>query len=74
MATTELAVQGLHLFKSLVKDGCTWQGDVLSRKWSECLYYTAEQWDAVNRTLLPYEAGVHYKLEGDHTGGAVWIY
>lgn len=31
----------LHLFKSLIKDGCEWHGDVLSKKWSECLLIPA---------------------------------
>lgn len=74
MATSDLVVQGLHLFKSLIKDGCRWDGDVCSQMWSECLYYTGEQYEAVARALYPYEAGVHFKLEGDETGGCVWIY
>ena len=73
MSTSERTVQGLQLFKSLVKDGCTRQGDVFSRKWSECLYYTEEQWPQVENTLKAYMEGIEYRLEGDHTGGAVWI-
>lgn len=74
MATPELVVQGLHIFKSLIKDGCRWDGDVCSNKWSECLYFTGEQYAAVARTLYAYESGVHFKLEGDESGGCVWIY
>lgn len=74
LATSELTVQGLHLFKSLIKDGCEWQGDVCSSKWSECLYYTADKWPAVSRTLIAYEVGVHFQVEGDEAGGCVWVY
>ena len=65
--TTEL--DGLHLFKSLIKDGCEWQGDVFSRKWSECLYVREGSEDAVERTLAAYQEGVDYRREGV----AIWI-
>lgn len=65
----DLRTTGLELFRSLIKDGCQWHGDVLSRKWSECLYYDEKIEAQVMQTLYPYEVGVHYKLED----GAVWI-
>ena len=64
---------GMHLFISLVKDGCEWQGDVMSNKWSECLFfdpsdtYIAER---VKRTLSAYTNGDDYRWEGDN---AIWI-
>lgn len=67
---SKLTVDGLHLFKSLIKDGCTWHGDVCSNKWSECLYFEDKNKEAVEQTLYAYESGVHFKLED----GCVWIY
>jgi hypothetical protein len=59
-------LNGLHLFKSLVKDKCEWQGDVFSRKWSECLFLLEEtRREDVKRTLASYSEGVDYKLEGN---------
>lgn len=63
-------LEGLHLFKALIKDGCVWRGDVLSSKWSECLYFDDSIRDAVMETLWASDEGVDYKLED----GAVWIY
>lgn len=57
------------LFKSLVKDGCVWHGDILSHKWGECLYFSPEVKDRVMQTLSMFTEGVDYKLED----GAVWF-
>lgn len=59
----------LELFRSLIKDGCKWHGDVMSRKWAECLYFDESASDNVARTLESYTEGVDYRLET----GAVWI-
>ena len=72
-------ITGLELFVSLIKDGCQWQGDVMSKKWGECLYMVSEHSrQAVNRTLDLYEEGVDFRVEGnrdDDSKGtlAVWI-
>jgi len=63
-------IQSLELFKSLIKDGCTWHGDVMSKKWSECLYYSEHHADAVKRTLEQYKEGEDYRREGEY---AIWI-
>lgn len=63
-------IDSLFLFKALIKDGCTWQGDVSHRKWSENLFFTAENKDRVMETLSTYDMGNDYKLEGDYS---VWI-
>ena len=74
MAKAEIdqrAINGLHLFKSLIKDGCEWDGDILSTKWSECL--TAPNDDVlakVKQTLEGYEDGLDYLLKDN----AVYIY
>ena len=62
-------IKGLELFRSLVKDGCTWEGDVLSKKWSECLEFEEGDEDRVKQTLSAYEEGVDYKMDGY----SVWI-
>ena len=73
---------GMYLFISLVKDGCEWQGDVMSNKWSECLFVpqmTDSQLnqysdptilDRVERTLSAYTEGDDFRREGDN---AIWI-
>ena len=65
-------VTGLELFKSLIKDGCEWHGDVVSRKWSECLYVSSSNetiQKRVRTTLERYAEGVDYKRDGD----SIWI-
>lgn len=64
-----MGTTGLELFRSLIKDGCKWHGDVCSRTWSECLYFNDDNDPEVLQTLYSYEEGTDYKLEE----GAVWI-
>jgi hypothetical protein len=69
----ERTLNGMHLFISLTKDGCEWQGDVFSDKWSECLFILDGDTyvlDRVKRTLAAYEESVDYRWEGDN---AIWI-
>lgn len=61
-------LDGLYLFKSLIKDGCEWHGDVVG-PWSECLYYPEGLKHQVDATLAAYQEGVNYKREP----GCVWI-
>lgn len=62
--------EGLYLFKALIKDGCKWHGDVMSREWSECLYIEDEKTaERVEFTLSMY-VGFIYKRDGM----AIWIY
>jgi hypothetical protein len=70
--TTRRELDGLHLFKSLIKDGCKWEGDVMSNSWSECLIVPDDEFveQRVQDTLEAYEEGVDYQLDGN----AVWIY
>ncbi len=66
--------QSLELFKRLVKDGCTWQGDIMSRKWSEELFYSDPHTrNSMDTTLAGYVEGEDYKLEGDAGCGSIWI-
>jgi len=75
--------QGLFLFKELVKMGCEWQGDVFSKKWSECLILTGDGYSLnrvvdVREYLAYYREGIDYKIEGDFdsvpfNGVAIWI-
>ncbi len=72
---------GLYLFKSLIKDGCEWQGDVLNKKWSECVFipmnYSTQHGErpdptityAVEKTLKAYDEGIDYIRKGN----AIWI-
>ena len=62
-------LNGHELFRSLIKDGCVWQGDVLSQKWSECLYFDEGNRDQVLTTLMHYREGVDFRV----VGFGVWI-
>lgn len=66
---TERELNGFFLFKSLVKDGCVWSGDVCSREWSERLRIPAGLEEQVEMTLGVYADGVEYRREGEY----VWI-
>ena len=70
MNLPENYVDGLYLFKALIKDGCKWQGDVQSKQWAECLYIPEGLEHQVVETLSPYEEGRDYKREGTR---AIWI-
>lgn len=61
----------LFLFKSLIKDGCEWQGDVFSKKWTECLFVPENTRieDKIQASLSAYEEGIDWKREGN----AIWI-
>lgn len=59
-------VAGLQLFKRLIKDGCRWRGDIVSKKWSEVVFVPPlKEHPAVHEhilvTLAAYEEGVHYE-------------
>lgn len=69
---SQTTINGLQLFKSLIKDGCEWHGDVLSRKWSEQLFIPKDGVEeAARRTLESYTEGSDYKW--DESGQAIWI-
>lgn len=65
------SIQGLELFRDLIKCGASWHGDVLSRKWSECLYFTEDIKEHVQETLARFPAHL-YHVDAD--GHSVWIY
>ena len=58
-----------YLFKNLIKDGCTWQGDIISPKWREHLYMPAGVENFARASLEQYVENVDYKIEGNF----VWI-
>ncbi len=63
---------GMYLFISLIKDGCEWQGDVFSKKWSECLFFDSTDgyvMERVERTLSAYTEGDDYRI----IDNAIWI-
>ena len=62
-------LNGLYLFRSLIKDGCEWHGDIISNKWSECLFYSANIEYSVKQTLAAYTENEDYRLEN----GAIYI-
>lgn len=62
-------LEGLYLFKSLIKDGCEWHGDICSKHWSECLFIPQGLMHQVELTLSAYSQEV-YKKEDN----SVWIY
>jgi hypothetical protein len=58
--------QGLYLFKELIKLRCEWQGDIMSKRWSECLFITDDRdIPAVEEYLALYREGVDYKRDGN---------
>jgi hypothetical protein len=69
MSTPYDPVHGLYIFRSLIKDGCAWRGDVSSHKYIDCLYFEDNQRHQVMLTLNCYSEGLDYKLEGN----SVWI-
>lgn len=77
MATVNTAVYqeqrmiGLILFKSLIKDGCKWEGDTTSFKWSEYLNPIDADPEHVTATLKCYKEGIEYKI--DPKTGLIWI-
>ena len=60
----------LQLFKRLIKDGAQWRGDVIDKKWGECLYVPHDKQDAVRRTLTGYFESIEYTWD---KYGALWI-
>ena len=69
----ERAINGLLLFKSLIKDGCVWDGDTMSTKWSECLDVPTDIVEMRARETLAlgqYVEGTDYKWQGNHS---IWI-
>lgn len=60
-------LNGLYLFKALIKSGCEWHGDVISKKWSEALFIP--EGVNVERDLEPYTEGVEYMVEDR----CIWI-
>ena len=63
-------IEGLELFKRLIKDGCEWRGDILSKKWSEELYIPQDHMDQVLVTLADFGYD-SYKL--DVSLNTIWI-
>ena len=65
----ERDVNLLSLTINLLKDGCRWEGDTMSRRYAEILIvpdsYIAER---ITSSLKHYEEGVDYKLERSSTG------
>ena len=66
--TDKQLIDSLHLFKSLIKDGCLWQGDIMSRKFSECLYVPEGLDHQVEHTLNAYPGAF------ERRGNEIWIY
>lgn len=62
-------IEGLELFRDLIKRGAEWHGDVISKKWSECLYFTEDNKSDINRTLALYPEHLYHV-----DGYSVWIY
>lgn len=61
-----------ELFTTLIKDGCQWQGDVMSKKWAEFLhipddYCLARVTGTIERRKLV--AGTDYRMEPQ----GIWI-
>lgn len=74
MVITKQQLTSLELFKRLIKDGCIWAGDVVSHKWSECLYIPSSDPDIgrkVSKTLESYEEGIDYTM--GVASYSVWI-
>jgi hypothetical protein len=58
---TEL--NGLLLFKELIKDGCKWDGELFTRKYSEALRYDLDIEERVLKTLSHFTEGTDYRIE-----------
>ena len=69
MKTDEQHIRSLELFRSLIKDGCEWHGDVMSLNWSEVLYIPADV--VMERVLLT--LSIHTDTDYRRDGYEVWI-
>lgn len=64
----KLRHEGLQLFKSLVKCGASWQGDILSHRWAELLVFPDGIDEEILEVLGAYENQVHYVFTPDKNG------
>lgn len=55
-------LNGLYLFKELIKSGCEWQGDIINRKWSEALYIPEGTMGQVMEMVGPYKHTEDYVI------------
>ena len=64
-------IRSLAMFKTLIKAGCRYEGDTLSRKWSEYLLISIDIEEHVRELLDIYEfvEGDDFKIEN----GLIWI-
>ena len=69
MSQTTTIINSLQLFRSLIKDGCEWHGDIMSRKWSEVLYIPDDV--VMERVLITLAA--HADTDHRRDGYEVWI-
>lgn len=69
MKTDEQHIRSLELFRGLIKDGCEWHGDVMSRRWSECLYIPDDV--VMERVLLTLT--IYSDSDYRRDGYEVWI-
>ena len=61
---TQRQLTRLELFRSLIKDGCKWHGDTMSRKWAEVLDAEDDHtMERVKQTLSLYIEDIDYRVE-----------
>lgn len=69
MKTDQEYIRSLELFRSLIKDGCEWHGDIVSRKWAEVLYIPDDV--VMERVLLT--LSIYTDTDYRRDGYEVWI-
>jgi hypothetical protein len=56
-------LNGMLLFIELIKDGCKWEGELFSGKYSEALRYDVDIEERVLKTLSHFTEGTTYRIE-----------
>lgn len=69
MKSDQEHIRSLELFRKLIKDGCEWHGDVMSRKWLEVLYIPDDLVMERVRITLTLYGDADYRRDGYE----VWI-
>ena len=62
-------LNGLSLFKALIKVGCEWRGDISHPLFTERLHFSETNAEAVAEVLKLFEEDRDYKIEDN----SVWI-
>jgi hypothetical protein len=69
----ERQINQQELIINLLKDGCTWGGDIYSNQWQDRLLVPKDAEKAALRSLRGYMEDVDFKREHDGVDNFIWI-